>query len=176
MVSKDRRHFLKFSAMAATGAVGLHLLPKVIQDALAVEPAIVTGTLQDVQHVVILMQENRSFDHYLGTLRGVRGFDDPRPIALPGGKSVWQQPNRIGSTKYTLPFRLDGEKTAAQCMTDIDHGWKGTHTLWKNYDAWIQVKGPMCMGYFDRAGVPYYHALADAFTVCDAYYCSLFGP
>jgi phospholipase C len=176
MVSERRRHFLKLSATAAVGAVGIQLLPKVIRDALAVEPAIVTGTIQDVQHVVILMQENRSFDHYLGALRGVRGFDDPRPIPLPGGKTVWQQPNRIGSTKTTLPFHLDTDTTAAQCLSDIDHNWKGTHTLWKNYDAWVQVKGQFCMGHFTRADLPFYYALADAFTVCDAYYCSIFGP
>jgi len=176
MVSERRRHFLKLSASAAASAIGIQFLPQVIRDALAVEPAIVTGTIQDVQHVVILMQENRSFDHYLGALRGVRGFDDPRPIPLPGGKTVWQQPNRIGSTKTTLPFRLDTDKTAAQCLADIDHSWKGSHTLWKNYDAWIQTKGQFCMGHFTRADLPFYYALADAFTVCDAYYCSHHGP
>ena len=175
MVSERRRNFLKLSASAAVGAVGIQLLPKVIRDALAVEPAIVTGTIQDVQHVVILMQENRSFDHYLGAMRGVRGFDDPRPIPLPGGKNVWHQPNRIGSSKYTLPFRLDTETTAAHCLADIHHNWKESHTLWKNYDAWVQVKDKFCMGHFSRADMPFYYALGDAFTVCDAYYCSIFG-
>lgn len=176
MVSETRRQFLKLAAASAGTAAGIAMLPKVIRDALAVEPAIVTGTLQDVQHVVILMQENRSFDHYLGALRGVRGFDDPRPIPLPGGKSVWQQPKTIGSSKYVMPFRLDTDKTAAQCLADIDHSWKGSHTLWKNYDAWVQTKGSFCMGHFTRADLPFYYALADAFTVCDAYYCSHHGP
>ncbi len=172
MVSATRRHFLKIAAASA----GVSMLPQVIRDALAVEPAIVTGTLQDVQHVVILMQENRSFDHYLGALRGVRGFDDPRTIPLPGGKSVWQQPDKIGGKNFTMPFRLDTDTTAAHCLADIDHNWKGTHALWKNHDAWVQVKGPFCMGHFTRADLPFYYALADAFTVCDAYHCSIFGP
>jgi len=176
MVSETRRQFLKLAAASAGTAAGIAMLPKVIRDALAVEPAIVSGTIQDVQHVVILMQENRSFDHYLGALRGVRGFDDPRPIPLPGGKSVWQQPKTIGSSKYVMPFRLDTDKTAAQCLADIDHSWKGSHTLWKNYDAWVQTKGSFCMGHFTRADLPFYYALADAFTVCDAYYCSHHGP
>ncbi len=176
MVSERRRQFLKLSAAAAAGTIGLHCLPKAILDALAVSPAVVTGTIQDVQHVVILMQENRSFDHYLGALRGVRGFDDPRTIPLPLGKTVWQQPKTIGNSKHVLPFRLDTEKTAAHCLSDIDHSWKGSHTLWKNYDAWIQTKGSFCMGYFTRADLPFYYALADAFTVCDAYYCSHHGP
>ncbi|MGH8077714.1 MAG: phosphocholine-specific phospholipase C, partial [Lysobacter sp.] len=130
--------------------------------------------IQDVQHVVILMQENRSFDHYLGALRGVRGFDDPRPIGLPSGKSVWHQPKT--STRNVLPFRLSTETTAAQCLADIDHSWKGSHTLWKDYNAWMKTKGDMCMGHFTRADLPFYYALADAFTVCDAYYCSHHGP
>ncbi|WP_242108251.1 phosphocholine-specific phospholipase C [Luteimonas aquatica] len=176
MVSEQRRHFLKLAATSAGAAAGMHLLPQVIRDALAVPAARVTGTLNDVQHVVILMQENRSFDHYFGALRGVRGFGDPRPIPLPGGKSVWEQPNRIGSKSTTLPFRLDTDKTAAQCLADIDHSWKGSHALWKNYDAWIQVKGKFCMGHFTRADLPFYYALADAFTICDAYYCSHHGP
>ncbi len=172
MPSGTRRHFLKFAAASA----GAAMLPQVIRDALAVEPAVVTGTIQDVQHVVILMQENRSFDHYLGALRGVRGFDDPRTIPLPGGRSVWQQPDEPGGKRFTMPFRLDTDTTAAQCLADIDHSWKGSHALWKHHDAWIKVKGPFCMGHFTRADLPFYYALADAFTVCDAYHCSIFGP
>ena len=172
MASATRRRFLKFAAASA----GISLLPQAIRDALAVEPAVVTGTIQDVQHVVILMQENRSFDHYLGALRGVRGFDDPRTLPLPGGGSVWRQPDQPGGGKFTTPFRLDTGATAAQCLADIDHNWKGSHALWKHHDAWIKVKGPFCMGYFTRADLPFYYALADAFTVCDAYHCSIFGP
>lgn len=132
------------------------------------------GSIMDVKHVVILMQENRSFDHYLGALRGVRGFDDPRPIGLPDGRSVWHQPQ--GASSYVLPFHLDTDSTAAQCLGDLDHSWKGSHTRWKDYNAWISAKGPMCMGHFTRADLPFYYALADAFTVCDAYYCSHHGP
>ena len=50
-----------------------------------------TGSLEDVEHVVVLIQENRSFDHYFGTLRGVRGYGDPHPAVLPSGKPVWHQ-------------------------------------------------------------------------------------
>ena len=170
MVSDTRRDFLKFAGAAAT----LAMLPPSIRNALATPAARVTGTIQDVQHVVILMQENRSFDHYLGALRGVRGFDDPRPIALPNGDPVWRQPKSAGQA--VLPFRLSTDSTASQCLADIDHSWKGSHARWKDYNAWIATKGPMCMGHFTRADLPYYYALADAFTVCDAYYCSHHGP
>jgi phospholipase C len=174
MTATSRRDFLR--ALAATaGAAGVgSILPGVIRDALAVPAARVTGTIADVEHVVILMQENRSFDHYFGTLRGVRGFDDPRPISLPGGASVWQQPK--ASSGYVMPFRLDTESTGAQCMHDIDHSWKGTHDRWRGFDRWVREKGAMCMGHFTRRDLEFYYALADAFTVCDAYFCSVHGP
>ncbi|HEV8694194.1 MAG TPA: phospholipase C, phosphocholine-specific [Lysobacter sp.] len=170
MTSETRRDFLKFAGATAA----LSMLPPSIRAALTTPAASVTGTIQDVQHVVILMQENRSFDHYFGALRGVRGFDDPRPLSLPNGKTVWNQPKT--STKNVLPFRLSTETTAAQCLADIDHSWKGSHTLWKDYNVWVKTKGDMCMGHFTRTDLPFYYALADAFTVCDAYYCSIFGP
>ena len=82
----DRRAFLQLAAGAALGAAAL---PPGVAQALALPANRVTGTIRDVEHVVILMQENRSFDHYFGTLRGVRGFGDPRPIDLPSGQPVW---------------------------------------------------------------------------------------
>ena len=61
-------------------------------------------------------------------------------------------------------------------MQSLDHFWKKSFQLWKHHDAWIEVKSEMTMGYFTRADIPFYYALADAFTVCDAYHCSIFGP
>ncbi len=175
MVSDERRRFLKGSA-AAAGALGLQLIPPAIRAALAVEPARVTGSLRDVEHIVVLMQENRSFDHYFGAMRGVRGFGDPRPAPLPNGRTVWEQPALPGGEPAITPFHLDSNATAAQCLADIDHGWKDSHELWRHHDAWMKVKGPMCFGHFTRSDLPFYYALADAFTVCDAYHCSIFGP
>ena len=67
------------------------------------------GDIRDIKHVMILMQENRSFDHYFGSLKGVRGFGDRSTITLPGGYSVWQQPTTppgqpVTGTQY--PWRL----------------------------------------------------------------------
>jgi phospholipase C len=118
-MSNDRRSFLKLAASAAA----LSTLPPNLRAALADPQPGRTGTIQDVEHVVIFMQENRSFDHYFGTLRGVRGFNDPHAITLPGGKPVWYQPK--GNEDFT-PFHLDTHKTAAQCMADLDHSWKGS--------------------------------------------------
>jgi phospholipase C len=80
-----RRTFLKHGAQAATLAGLSGLFPETLRRALAIEPDIRTGTIQDVQHVVILMQENRSFDHYFGHLNGVRGFNDPRALKRQAG-------------------------------------------------------------------------------------------
>jgi len=168
MVSTGRRGFLGMAAAAA----GTSMFPGLIRDALAVEANNVTGTLADVEHVVIFMQENRSFDHYFGTLSGVRGFDDPRAITLPSGLPVWHQPNATGG--QVLPFHFDVKNTSALSV-GTNHAWKGSQQTWQGWDAWVKQKTALSMGYFDRADIPFYYALADAFTICDAYHCSIFG-
>jgi phospholipase C len=170
---QDRRRFLKTVALAGAAAGAL---PLAIRQALAIPASGKTGTIKDVEHVVILMQENRSFDHYFGTLRGVRGYGDRRTPPLPGGNPVWFQPSKAHADGYVAPFHMDTAQTKAQCLESLDHGWKKSQDRWKNHDAWIDVKGPMTMGHFTRGDIPFYHALADAFTICDAYHCSIFGP
>ncbi len=176
----ERRRFLRWAAasagLAAAGGPGARAIAR----ALALPAEGRTGTIADVEHVVILMQENRSFDHYFGALRGVRGFDDPRPIPLPGGRPVWFSaegaPGTAAASETLLPFRLNAETTSAQTLQSLDHSWKGSHDKWKHYDAWPAAKGPMTMGHFTRQDIPFYYALADAFTICDGYHCSIFGP
>ena len=176
MVDKSRRRFLTKSALAAATLAAGQALPPVIRKALAVAPTRVKGTIEDDQHVVIFTQENRSFDHYFGSMRGVRGFGDPRPLGLPDGKPVWYQPVAPGSPDYVLPFHLNSAHTSAQTMKDLNHHWKGSHQTWANHDVWVSQKTAMTMGYFQREDIPFYYALADAFTVCDGYHASLFGP
>jgi phospholipase C len=166
----SRRNFLRFAAGA--GATATSMFPDLIRQALAVPANNATGTLADVEHVVIFMQENRSFDHYFGTLSGVRGFGDPRAIDLPGGKPVWYQPDGAGG--HVLPFHFDARNTSALSV-GTDHTWKGSQATWQGWDAWVKKKTPQTMGYFDRGDLPFYYALADAFTICDAYHCSVFG-
>jgi phospholipase C len=134
-----------------------------------------TGTIADVEHIVILTQENRSFDHYFGTMRGVRGFADPRAVTLPSGQSVWHQPNGSG---YLLPFRPDVDNLGMQFLPDPPHGWNDSHAAWNagRYDRLVPNKGVATMTYHARRDIPYHYALADAFTICDAYYCSVMGP
>ncbi|HEX4287686.1 MAG TPA: phospholipase C, phosphocholine-specific [Trebonia sp.] len=138
-----------------------------------------TGTIADLRHVVILMQENRSFDHYFGTLQGVRGFADKQALTYQGGTSVFDQPDKSRTDHgYLLPFHMDSTKVDAQNAGDLDHSWSGDHSarnggLWND---WVAAKTEQCMGYFTRADLPFNYALADAFTICDGYHQSILGP
>lgn len=169
MTHFSRRQFLTATAasLASSSAMAQALVKAVTLPANTQHQS-----LKDIEHIIILMQENRSFDHYFGTLAGVRGFNDPRAITLPSGKPVWYQPH---ADTYVLPYHFDIHNTNA-VRIGLDHSWKGSEHTWKNWDAWITKKTPRCMGYFDRGDLPFYYALADAFTTCDAYHCSVFGP
>ncbi|MBF6332488.1 phospholipase C, phosphocholine-specific [Nocardia transvalensis] len=162
--------------LLAAGLVGAAGLPEEMAAAMA-EPRR-SGSLDEVEHVVILMQENRSFDHYYGTMAGVRGFGDAAALRLPGGDPVWRQPDPGSGTGYRLPWHVDTGKVDGQDMGDLPHDWHTTHVAWANgaYNGWIPAKSPMTMGYFTDADVPFHRALASAFTLCDHYFCSLQGP
>ncbi len=184
---KNRREFLRIAAQSLGVAAGSSMLPASVARALAIAPNRRTGTIKDVEHVVILMQENRSFDHYFGSLSGVRGFNDPRPVSLANGKPVWYQPAaEIKTSKYhnrglaegatyVLPFYLDPKRTTEHTQGG-DHGWSSGHLSWNDgkYDQWVnQKQDVVTMGYLKREDVSFHYALADAFTVCDSYFCSV---
>jgi phospholipase C len=168
----SRREFLGTSA-AIAGAAAFGKLPSMLRSARAVAPA--GSSIFSIKHVVILMQENRSFDHYFGSLSGVRGFDDPDALRMRNGDSVFDQPDPSGSP--VAPFHLNAVADAP-CVTDLDHSWDGTHAAWNGgeYDGWIAAKGQATMGYLHRADIPFHYALADGFTICDNYFCSVMGP
>ncbi|MEV6524594.1 phosphocholine-specific phospholipase C [Longispora sp. NPDC051575] len=166
----------KLLGAGAAGAA-LSTLPLGMAEALAAPAR--TGKIGDVGHVVILMQENRSFDHYYGALRGVRGLADPAALRLPDGGTVFEQPAYgRADGRHLRPFRIDTAKVNGQQLGDLDHSWSGTHQAWNNgmYNRWIPAKSEMTMGYFGRQDIPYQYALADAFTICDAYFSSVQGP
>lgn len=175
-----RRDFLKKAALLAAGSGLTGGFPASIQQALAIDPA-PGSTWLDAEHVVILMQENRSFDHCYGALRGVRGFNDPRAVTLPDGNPVWLQSNKAGETY--APFRLNIRDTKATWMSSLPHSWVD-QTDARNggkHDGWLDSKRsgnrsfapmPLTLGYYDRQDLPFYYALADAFTVCDQNFCS----
>jgi len=175
-----RRDFLKRAALLAAGGGMAGGFPASIQKALAIDPT-PGSTWLDAEHVVILMQENRSFDHCYGALRGVRGFNDPRAVTLPSGNPVWLQTNRAGETY--APFRLNLRDSKATWMSSLPHSWVD-QTDARNggrHDGWLDSKQsgnrnfeamPLTLGYYDRRDLPFYYALADAFTVCDQNFSS----
>jgi phospholipase C len=172
-----RRAFLSAMAGTAASAGAFAALPPGLAQAMT-EPRR-RGRLDDVEHVVILMQENRSFDHYYGTMRGVRGYADQAAITLPNGRSVLFQPDPgRPDGGYLLPFHVDTRTADGQDLGDTDHSWGTTHEaadggLW---DTWIPAKTETTMAYFNQTDIPFQRALAEAYTICDAYHCSIQGP
>ncbi|MBY8879364.1 phosphocholine-specific phospholipase C [Actinacidiphila acidipaludis] len=170
MSELNRRRFLQIAGATA----GFSALSQSIARAAAIPASRRTGSLKDVDHIVVLMQENRSFDHYFGALRGVRGFGDPRPVTLDSGKSVWHQSD---GTKDVLPYHPDAEDLGMQFIEGLNHDWIGGHKAFNGgkYDRWIPAKGTGTMAHLTRDDIPFHYALADAFTICDAYHCSFIG-
>jgi len=188
--SLTRRDVLKAGAAGAAGAGMLGALGESALRAMAAPPR--CGRLKDIDHVVILMQENRSFDHYFGRYRGVRGFADPKALKLHdgSGNTVFAQPgyNHPGFNGHLHPFRLRTSKGEG-CAGNLDnpnHDWGTQHRMWHNgrMDHFLseqeKIQGdqgaPVTMGYHERGDIPFYYALADAFTICDAFHSSVIGP
>ncbi|HEX3782495.1 MAG TPA: alkaline phosphatase family protein [Pseudonocardiaceae bacterium] len=173
----SRRTFLEASAITAATAGLLGGMSAGL--AQAVTGPRRSGSLDEVEHVVILMQENRSLDHYYGTLKGVRGFGDRAALTLPNGSDVFHQPDLLRlDGGYLLPFHIDTTKYDGQDLGDLPHDWDTTHLAWNGgaYNNWPLAKSEMTMGYFTEADIPFHHALAGAFTICDQYFCSIQGP
>jgi phospholipase C len=180
----SRRDLLKIGTAAGAAELAAMLLPgcgAVKNAALTGNPTTACSTLTAIDHVVIFIQENRSFDHYFGSYRGVRGFSDQ--------SAALRQPdpaNSMGSPSgVLLPFHLDTSRTNSACTHDITHDWVPQHQSWNDgaMDGFVTSRLPinasdavLSMGYYTRADLPFYYAVADAFTLCDNYFCSVIGP
>ncbi|MDO8447184.1 MAG: phospholipase C, phosphocholine-specific [Rhodoferax sp.] len=191
MTQQDRRSFLRTMASAAGASAALATFPPAIQRALAIQANNRTGTIQDVEHIVILTQENRSFDHYFGSLNGVRGFADPFPVPVAdktgiAGKNVWVQPNaavaapgRPAVSPVALaPFHLNtAQNFAYMRVSGTPHSWSDAEAAWDQgrMNAWPKAKANHSMGYFKESDLPFQFAMANAFTICDHYHCSFHG-
>lgn len=180
-----RRRVLGGMGGVAASAFAASLLPPNVRRALAQEPTLGPESMREIKHVVLMMQENRSFDHYFGTMAGVRGFGDHDAMTMPNGRSVFYQPDAGNPRGYLLPFHLDTRTSNAQRIPSTNHSWEAQHASWNHgrMDRWVSehrkvdgAKGPYVMGYYQRADIPFQFALAEAFTVCDAYHCSVLGP
>ena len=173
----SRRKFLGAgAAVAATSALPAEARPRRM-----------FGDLRDIKHVVVVMQENRSFDHYFGAMKGVRGFGDRATILLPGGKSVWEQPQAPAAGSPTqYPWPLSGTskyqgaappspELGAANYPGTSHSWEDQHGAWYGglMNGWVFAKGgPTTLGFLTRRDLPYHYALAEAYTIGDAYHCS----
>ena len=143
-----------------------------IRRALAIPAHNASGSLADVKHIVILMMENRGFDHYFGTLKGVRGFGDRHPVPLESGRPVWFQSD---GAREIAPFHLDTATTSALRAPGTPHSFADAQAAWNQgkFGFWPKFKTAYAMGHYRRADLPWQFALAEAFTLCDAYHCSV---
>ncbi|MGH3201143.1 MAG: alkaline phosphatase family protein [Streptosporangiaceae bacterium] len=175
--------------MASAGGMVLasFALPSSLRKIIAGSPPAAPGharlasaAVSEIKHVVVLMQENRSFDHYFGAMPGVRGFGD---TSVP--KSRFFQTDAQNPDKYLLPFHTDTHSTSAQNLPSTSHSWGPQHQSWDNgkMDGFVTAHlaangeaGQYTMAYFKRDDVPFHWALTDAFTICDGYHCSMLGP
>ncbi len=177
---QDRRSFIR--AMAAGAGTAAAYMPAIAR-ALDIPGHRRTGTLQDVAHVVILTQENRSFDHYFGTMRGVRGYGDRFAVPAPPlpqapDRTVLVQPNEFPGAAPALlaPFRLDTTSDFRLYRPlGTPHGFADSQAAWDNgrMGAWPRSKRNHAMQHFTREDLPFQYALAEAFTLCDAYHCAM---
>lgn len=169
MAKTSRRQFLRLAGAAGS------MLPGLIDRAMAIPARAATGSIRDVEHIVVCMQENRSFDHYFGLLNGVRGFGDPRPLRLAGGRSVWAQPSKQHADGYVLPFHGDSKTTRSFKVDGAEQSHQENLHIFNRgrYDQWGH-SGELHnrMLHYAAGDLPFYYALADAFTICDAYHCS----
>jgi phospholipase C len=196
LAGMSRREII--AAITAVGAAAALGIPEAVANAAstrgastaaraaAIPPA--GGDLGAIDHVVFLMLENRSYDHYFGTYPRGRGFDDHPKKSL--GVFAQSYPNGGGGLSpvdVLLPFRLKGPLNQ-DCTNDLTHSWTPQHLAWNNgaMDKWVETHtsdtyegnpdGAMTMGYYTRAELPFHWALADKFTLCDAYHASVLGP
>ena len=180
MAQISRRRLLSTAAAAGGAAAVGSLLPPSLHEAIAATP-VRPGGLRAVEHVIVLMQENRSFDHYFGSLRGVRGFGDHDPLRQPDGRSVFRQP---AGTAEVLPFSVRAAAELAnrpasdiQYLGDLPHGWADASAAWARgwNNGWVPAKSAATMTHYERQDIPLQYELAETFTLLDAYHCSIHG-
>jgi phospholipase C len=196
----SRRELLQRAGMIGAGALATTTMAtwgsspawaSLIERAAAVKPA--GSDLGAVEHIIFLMMENRSYDHYFGAYPRGRGFGDHQKHKL----GVFAQPYSNYAANYPhgaplvpantlLPFHLNS-RAGFECTDDLTHDWGPMHECWNHgkMNRWVDVhtsaaqegaRGVTTMGYYTRQDLPFYWALADHFTLCDGYHASILGP
>ncbi len=188
-----RRQLMTYFGMAGAGAVlatpaatwaaqmaGAQTIAK------AASTAAAGSDLEAVEHIVFLMMENRSYDHYFGDYPKGRGFNDHPAGSLGAFAQSYPGGSALIPPDVLLPFHLDST-AGLECTDDLTHDWGPQHLCWDGgkMDAFVSThtssayegaNGAMTMGYYKREDLAFYYALADAFTLCDGYHSSILGP
>src|SRR6516225_3794642 len=115
-----------------------------------------------IKHILIACQENHSFDNYFGYYPRVGAFGVPANYSQPDGRGGTVTPQHA-----FLPI-----------TSDPSHTWQSIHSEWSNgtMDGFYTTDGSTALNYFDGTDIPYYYSVADAFTLCGNYFCSVLGP
>jgi phospholipase C len=181
------------STVGAAAALGLPeraaAAPVRIRQSLASAAAVAPhgSDLGAIEHVVFLMMENRSYDHFFGAYHRGRGFDDHPKHSLGAFAQHYPKGTTLHPKGKLLPFHLD-PALGEDCTKDLTHNWGPQHECWNHgkmnrYVVTHTAKanegnpnGALTMGYYTRHDIPYYWALADHFTLCDRYFASVLGP
>ena len=210
MPEVTRRRLLSSAAAGAGGVLASSFLPPALARAAAEGPR--RGSLSDVKHVVIHMQENRSFDHYFGTLAGVArvrrperadpnrphpavqrrpgqvdllpvrpaGSDRAEPRRLPAAVAPGHEDDQRAGDPVDLPrlVRTSMRRSTSRSPTTAGSRPRRSTTTGCPLTSCADgdAHGPYTMGYYERQDIPFHFALAETFTLCDAYHCSLLGP
>ncbi len=120
-----------------------------------------------IDHIIVVMMENRSFDHFLGAMTLLEGRDD-----LDGLTADMENAGDDGVPVAPYPNEI-------ACIADPGHGWDASHGQYNGgvNDGFVRdYGGPGVMQYMQRSDLPITWALADQYAVCDAYFCSVMGP
>lgn len=162
----------KFIAMTTGAGIATAIWGPLLEKALAVPAHNATRSIKDVEHIVILMQENRSFDHYFGAMKGVRGFGDRFPVPLKSGQRAFHQSD---GQQVVPPYRAHGKTSNAALVQGTPHNFSDMQAAWAQgkYGFWPLFKTPYSMAYYTREEIPFQYAMAESFTICDAYHCSI---
>jgi phospholipase C len=125
-----------------------------------------TDTIPEIDHVVVLMMENHSFDDHFGMLGRGDGF-----TRLPGGKPINYNPGPDNDYIVTFPM----PNTVNPLDSDISQSWDQSHLCWADGTnlGFAQNCGPASMGHFTKDQLPFYYSLAGQFPIGDRYFCSV---
>jgi phospholipase C len=166
-MSKLSRHTAPTARLLSSGAKGLGPGGSLLPPGSRPFPHMPAGTdtMPKLEHIVVLMMENHSFDDHLGIL----GRGDGLTLG-PDGKPVNYNPDPSGG--YVRSFPMPNTSASYQ---GIDQSWDTSHICWDHGTnmGFVEGCGPVAMGYWTAKELPFYHGMASQFPIGDRYFCSV---